>query len=283
MSPAFLTQKQIELTRLLKNLRGVRNDVAEPTLSAITVFDRDAASVHVQKKNEVWFRPFGLDIPDDLAGVCQELKARLLLEKEAIERQRNNAFINPIWSNRSSIGQALSALRHDTELSSLTPTEELSDADEARLTNLQTDLAQDGAVSAAKQRESAARLEQMNAYLKKLEAQFCDSALEVIVELYTKADEARSAASVAATDAFSGLQLTGVGEKIWRSLWESARSYSQSIGNEAIPFPPTRALPRVARIMSVYLALIQTQARQIPLCKIGLLSYNVPLTFSWLS
>ena len=30
MSPAFLTQKQIELTRLLKNLRGVRNDVAEP-------------------------------------------------------------------------------------------------------------------------------------------------------------------------------------------------------------------------------------------------------------
>ena len=65
-------------------------------LSAITVFDRDAALVHVQKKNEVWFRPFGLDIPDDLAGVCQEIKARLTSEKETLEQQRNSAFTNPI-------------------------------------------------------------------------------------------------------------------------------------------------------------------------------------------
>jgi len=216
------------------------NGHSAESLSAITVFDRDAASVHVQKKNEVWFRPFGLDIPDDLAGVCQELKQRLSSQKEAIEQKRNNAFTTPTWSNRSSIGKALSALRHDTKLSSLTPTEEFSEADEARLTKLQTDLAQDGAVAAAKQRESAARLEQMNAYLKKLEAQFGDSALEVIVELKTKADEARSAANVAATDAFSGLQLEGVGEIIWRSLWESARAYSQSIGEEGIPFPPNQ-------------------------------------------
>lgn len=53
------------------------NDGRPPEiLSAITVFDRDAASVHVRKKNEVWFRPFGLDIPDDLAGVCQESTLR---------------------------------------------------------------------------------------------------------------------------------------------------------------------------------------------------------------
>lgn len=91
------------------------DDPAE-ALSAITVFDREAASVHVQKKNEVWFRPFGLDIPDDLAGVCQEIKARLTAEKAALERQQNGAFGSPIWSSRSALGKALSSLSHDTDI-----------------------------------------------------------------------------------------------------------------------------------------------------------------------
>lgn len=83
------------------------NDQVAETLSAITVFDRDSASVHVQKKNEVWFRPFGLDIPDDLAGVSQELKIRFSSEKEVLERQRNSVFANPTWSNRSPLGKAM--------------------------------------------------------------------------------------------------------------------------------------------------------------------------------
>src|SRR3546814_16478094 len=31
------------------------------TLSAVSVFDSDCASVHIREKNEVAFRPFGLD------------------------------------------------------------------------------------------------------------------------------------------------------------------------------------------------------------------------------
>lgn len=213
---------------------------AAESLSAITVFDRDSASVHVQKKNEVWFRPFGLDIPDDLAGVCQELKARLTSEKEVLERQRNAAFTNPIWSNRSSIGKTLSALKHDTDLTSITPVEKFFEVDEIRLTKLQTDLAQDGAVAAASQRDYAARLEQLASYLKKVETQFNDAALVAIINLKTQADEARSAADVAATDAFSGLRLDGVGGKTWRSLWESARAYSLSLGEAGISFPPNQ-------------------------------------------
>lgn len=213
---------------------------AAESLSAITVFDRDAASVHVRKKNEVWFRPFGLDIPNDLAGVCQELKARLTSEKETLERQRNAAFTNPIWSNRSSIGKTLSALKHDTNLTSVTPVEQFSEADEILLTKLQTDLAQDGAAAAASQRGYAARLEQLATYLRKIEHQFNDAALEAIINLKTQADDARSAADVAATDAFSGLQLEGVGGKTWRSLWESARAYSLSLGEVGLSFPPNQ-------------------------------------------
>jgi hypothetical protein len=40
-----------------------------PVLSAISVFDADCAAVHLKGKNEVAFRPFGLDVPHELGDV----------------------------------------------------------------------------------------------------------------------------------------------------------------------------------------------------------------------
>jgi len=208
-------------------------------LSAITVFDRDAASVHVQKKNEVWFRPFGLDIPDDLAGVSQEIKARLTTEKETLEQKRNSVFTNPIWSTRSALGKALSALRHDTDISAITPKSPFSDADEARLAKLQADLAQDPAVAAKAQRDHATQLDQLEAYLKRIEQALNAEAIQTLHATKKSAGDMRSAANTAAHDAFSGLGLEGVGETVWRTLWESARAYSQVAKEDGAAFPPS--------------------------------------------
>ena len=210
------------------------------TLSAITVFDRDAASVHVQKKNEVWFRPFGLDIPDDLAGVCQEIKARLTTEKETLERKLNSVFVNPIWSSRSALGKALSSLRHDTDIAAITPKTPFSDADEARLTKLQGDLAQDPAVAAKAQRDYAAQFDQLESYLKRIEQALNNEAIKALHAKKKSADDMRTAANTAAHEAFSGLALEGVGETVWRTLWESARSYSRVAQEAGAPFPPSQ-------------------------------------------
>jgi energy-coupling factor transporter ATP-binding protein EcfA2 len=209
------------------------------TLSAITVFDREAASVHVQKKNEVWFRPFGLDIPDDLAGVSQEIKARLTTEKETLEQKRNSVFANPIWSSRSALGKALSALRHDTDISATAPKTPFSDANEMRLTKLQADLAQDPAVASKAQRDYATQLDQLEYYLKRIELALNDEAIQAIHATNKNADDMRAAANTAAHDAFSGLGLTGVGESVWQTLWESARAYSQIAREEGAAFPPS--------------------------------------------
>ena len=207
-------------------------------LSAITVFDRDAASVHVQKKNEVWFRPFGLDIPDDLAGVCQEIKTRLTTEKETLEEQRNATFATPIWSNRSTLGKALSALQHDTDIVAITPKNPFTDADEARLAKLQGDLAQDPAIAAQTQRDYATQLDQLDTYLKRIEQALNDAAIQALRATKKSADDARAAANTAANDAFSGLGLEGVGESVWRTLWESARTYSKIAHDDGVDFPP---------------------------------------------
>lgn len=207
-------------------------------LSAITVFDREAASVHVRKKNEVWFRPFGLDIPDDLASVCQEIKARLATEKQTLEQQRNAVFTNPIWSSRSPLGKALSTLRHDTNISEITPKSPFTDIDEAQLAKLQADLAQDPAVAARAQHNYATQLDLLEAYLNRIEQALSSETIQALHATKKSADDARTAANTAAHDAFSGLALDGVGENIWRKLWESARAYSKVALDDGVDFPP---------------------------------------------
>lgn len=241
-SPTRTAKADLIITRTGSSMETVAwkdDDETAEALSAITVFDRDAASVHVQKKNEVWFRPFGLDIPDDLAGVCQEIKARLTTEKETLEQKRNSVFANPIWSSRSALGKALSALRHDTDIEAITPKTPFSDADEARLTKLQADLAQDPAIAAKAQRDYATRLDQLESYLKRIEQALDDEAIQALHATKKSADDMRAAANMAAHDAFSGLALEGVGETVWRTLWESARSYSQVAKEDGAAFPPS--------------------------------------------
>ena len=71
------------------------DDQPHPTLSAINVFDRDCGAVHVREKNEVAFRPFGLDVPDELAGACQRLKAAFTTEQTSLEAARDPAGETP--------------------------------------------------------------------------------------------------------------------------------------------------------------------------------------------
>ena len=207
-------------------------------LSAITVFDRDCASVHLQKNNNVMFRPFGLDIPDDLAGVCQQLKDKLAAEKSILEHNRSAVFDTPHWSVNSSIGKVLSALSHDTDLAFVTPASSFSEEQESRLTALQSDLSKSPQQAAIEQRRNATRLAQMVAVLKRVAVSCSDETVQDLLLLKQTADMARETANVAASTAFSGLPIEGVGSPIWKGLWDAARNYSNVIGEEGVPFPP---------------------------------------------
>ena len=207
-------------------------------LSAITVFDKEAASVHIQKKNEVWFRPFGLDVPEDLVRVCQYIKSCLNAEKDNLAAKRNAIFENPTWSARSELGKVLSALQHDTDLAEIEAATPFTEKDETQLNQLQSDLAQDPALAAEKQHAYATQLDQMTEYLSRIERALKVEAIQALFEAKQRFNESRTAADTAAHDAFSELTLQGVGEPVWSNLWESARAYSKSMRNEGNVFPP---------------------------------------------
>jgi hypothetical protein len=182
-------------------------------LSAVSVFDRDCGSVHVQEKNEVAFRPFGLDIPDDLAGICQALKQKLGAEETQLNAARDPVFDKPRWNPATPVGAIMSALSHDTDFAALEKLGEMSTDERARLARLDEDLLKNPADAAAEQRLFAGNVRQLIATLDRLAAAYGDEKLAGMKTLADAARDKRAAADFAARETFDGLSIPGVGGK----------------------------------------------------------------------
>ena len=209
-----------------------------PVLSAVSVFDRDCATIHIDGKNEVAFRPFGLDVPDELASACQRVKEALTEEHRLLEKARNPVFLNPAWKPDTAAGKALSSLKHDTDIKAIEAMAKLSDSDISRLANLKEDLSKNPGKAAAEQKFKADNIKALADTLTALETLTGDAALGSRFTLHREATAKRAAATLAAQKAFSGDLLPGVGGDLWRALWESARRYSLQVAYPGKEFPP---------------------------------------------
>jgi ABC-type multidrug transport system ATPase subunit len=208
-------------------------------LSAISVFDSECASVHLKDKNEVAFRPFGLDVPDELANACQVVKDALLAEQKQLERARNPIFAAPPWKVTTAIGRALAGLTADTDRKKVEAAATLSPEEAARLERLRDDLSKNPAKAAAEQALRADNIRRVITAVRAAEAGSTDFALLSVSKGANEAQVKREAARLASEKAFGGEVVTGVGGEVWRALWESARRYSTETAYPGQAFPPT--------------------------------------------
>lgn len=211
------------------------------TLSAVSVFDSDCAEVHINSKNEVAFRPFGLDVPDELAVACQTVKDALNSEKKILEKTRNPIFLKPAWKETTAVGKSLASLSFNTDTKKLQALSELTEDDRARLARLKEDLAKDPVKAAAEQKLKADRIKKLVDAVTLIEERTADKSLSSIFEAHRDAAQKREAARIAAEKVFSGDPLPGVGGDVWRTLWESARAYSWAIAYPDNAFPPAKS------------------------------------------
>lgn len=210
-------------------------------LSSVSVFDRECGMVHVRERNEVAFRPFGLDIPDELAGVCQAIRTALTAEQGALEQARDSAFTEPAFGSGTRVGRLLGALAPGTDLGPLEKLSNLSAEERARLRRLEEDLARDPVRASGEQRELARAVRRLSEELDRVFGAVSDAELAQLAALAGTARSKRSAASLAAERAFGGSALKGVGEATWRALWDAARHYSEHVAYEGHDFPRTDA------------------------------------------
>jgi hypothetical protein len=209
-----------------------------PILSAISVFDAGCAEVHLKTRNEVAFRPFGLDVPDELADACKRVRALLDAEKQQLVGARNVVFSTPPWTPSTAVGKALAALTPSTDAGKLETLATLTEQEQARLTRITEDLSKNPATAAAEQRLKSERVKRLGETLTTVAVRTGDAVFERLLALRHDVRAKRAAARLAAQDLFAGDSLPEVGGDVWRNLWEAARRYSTEIVYPDAPFPP---------------------------------------------
>lgn len=210
-----------------------------PVLSAVSVFDSSCAAIHIGNKNDIASKPFGLDIPDELADTCKRLEKLIDSEQAVAKANQQVMFAKPSWRISTKAGKALSTLNALSDVKAMQTLALVTTAEQGRIKELKEALAINPAAGASAARLGGTRLTALATFLDSVESNFGDAALNSTAELYVLAGVARAAAQAAANDVFSSDTLPGVAGPVWKQLWDSARRYSQSVAYQSRPFPPT--------------------------------------------
>lgn len=206
-------------------------------LKAINVFDTSAAIDYVSEEGEVAFRPYGLDILDKLGRACVEIKRLLDLELHSVSTPVDLSNLE----GDTNVGRFVASLSTSTTEEDIDDLASLSEEDLSRIAELLKQIAQlvaeDPLVKARSLKQKAARIRNFKVKLAAaIEAISPESVSEFQKNAETMVVE-RAASELAAKEQFGSFVLKGVGSDVWRSLWDSARAYSEEYAYPDIPFP----------------------------------------------
>ena len=194
-------------------------------LSAVYVFDRQCADVHIKKQgNEIAFRPYGLDIPERLAEVCDSIKE--YINTEISDLKRNDIFSDPPWQNTTDAGRFATNITKDSKIEDLERLSNFTKENEERLNSLTQKLSKDIQKAAKEEGFKAERLllfrDDINAKIQMLSKEKLDAILAQ-KQIFT---DTKCAAESAARNLMGEDILPGVGEEVWKIMWNAAKEYS---------------------------------------------------------
>ena len=223
----------------IQSERWTNEQPSTPLLSSVSVFDARTANVHVDDSNDVAYTPFPMQLLERLVRACRAVKAKLEAEIAVIEAQTPRTLVAPACAQDTAVGRFLAALTVATTPHQLETLATLSPGDQARLTTLAADLAQDPRVAAARLHAERGRLDTLTRRLKALSGAVSDVSVRRLHTLKEDYRVKKEAARVAAQTLFTDEPLSAVGSDTWRALWETARAYSTERAYTGRPFPVT--------------------------------------------
>lgn len=214
------------------------SDNPHPILSAISVFDSHCAEIHLTEKNDVAFRPFGLDIPDELANVCQKVKEVLQTQEKNLENRQNSIFKNPTWKPYTQVGKLLSSLKFNSDIQSFSKLSILTNEESVRFEWLREDLAKDSIKASNEAKSKADDIHELYSAINQMEKIISDDYFLELFSLNKKIKEQTEISRLAANRQFSEGILSGIGSDAWILLWNAAKRYSTEIAYPDKPYPP---------------------------------------------
>lgn len=202
------------------------SDYPHPVLSAISVFDRECAEIHIGKANEVSFRPLGLDIPEKLVGIFNQVEAKLKASHGDYSNSQNAIFRSPPWQESTEIGQFIAGLSTKNKIEGFNQLSEFSSEDGMRLNELKELIAKDPTKSIKEISNKVASIERLEKLAQGYVERFSDGNWGELLKATSHLDECKKALELAANNVFEDAAFSGIAGDEWRVLWESARKFS---------------------------------------------------------
>jgi energy-coupling factor transporter ATP-binding protein EcfA2 len=202
---------------------------ADPDLSAISVFDTDAAQVYVEEKTEVRFRPFGLDVTDRAAAACARVKKEIESERDA---HRAQVATLPVLAPSTAAGKLIAQITGLTQVAEVDRLGTLNEEEQRELDTLTAALAtaraEDPKKKAAEVSLRAERFRRHRTELSEIATALADDRVAEIARLAVEAQDAEKEAQRFAESLAKEVALAGVGKREWTALWDAARAYSET-------------------------------------------------------
>jgi hypothetical protein len=206
-------------------------------LASVSVFDARCAPVYLSERNDVAFRPFGLDVFDRLATLCGEVRNRLEGEKASLNALVPTLPKLPEGTKPRSLIEHLTSLTKPEDVRALAT---LSETDQIRLDELrahQRDLL--AANPKQRARELIVKAERLELLGRHVAGLFTTFRVSAITHLATSAEALRVAQAsleLLRATALTADLLSGTGDDAWRRMWEATEAFS-AIAYPSSPFP----------------------------------------------
>jgi len=195
-------------------------------LGSVSFFDTECAAVHVRDKHNIAFTPVGLDLLPKIGTVCKDVQKRLDDERKKLEAIRPKFLQSPQATGAAAVGKLLKSLSVTTDVAALDKLASLNDAERQRLKDLPGLVANDPVKQAQELRNRGRRIGALAATLRQALGALSDDSLAALRGLATDFNRKTKAAEAAAKLSFSDDPLVGVGDDVWRELWDAARRFS---------------------------------------------------------
>ena len=215
------------------------DDLGGPLMSAVSVFDSRTASVNVNEVNEFSYKPFPMLILERLAETCKEINERIETEIKELEQQTPEALTDPKCHEATKVGRLIADLSSATKEEDVRALARMNDKDKARFDKLRVDQASVPAKAAGQIEDLRNRLDAATDPFETLQNAVRDTHIQLLKGCYKEYITAHQAALAAAGNLFSDDPLPDIGSEVWRSLWETARCYSEQQAYPNSPFPVT--------------------------------------------
>ena len=243
-TPPAQASFEIAVNGTSRDVTWVDGTTPPPELSSLAVFDARCARAYLDQEDDYSYVPYGLDVFQNLAVVCQKLRS--MVEEEKRQSEVDLSAFAPL-QGETRVGKLIARLSGQMPVAQVDALATLSQEEIDEHQRLASSLREENPADKAKAlRQRSTRFKTLSRRVSEKIAVVNAEAAAQIQKLSEANDEARQAAKLAA-ELFSEGQglLPGSGGTAWRELFESARRFAvESHPDHEFPnLPPDSLCP----------------------------------------